>query len=162
MGHSTTIELFKEEMKFSAGHFTIFSATERENFHGHNFTVRVSLTGTSGSNGILIDYTPLKIALTKICSKWNSIFILPTLSPYLRIEETPAEYIAHFGAERLVFLKRDVLLLPVENTTLEEFARVILEELGAHSEQWRVAQIDQVVVSVFSGPGQSASAEWPA
>ena len=39
---TTTLELYKEEMKFSAGHFTIFSATERENLHGHNFSVYVA------------------------------------------------------------------------------------------------------------------------
>ena len=38
------IELSKEYLNFSAGHFTIFSATERENLHGHNFQVRGAVT----------------------------------------------------------------------------------------------------------------------
>ena len=42
---ATTLELCQEEMKFSAGHFTILSATERERLHGHNFTVYVAITG---------------------------------------------------------------------------------------------------------------------
>ncbi|EQD50251.1 hypothetical protein B1A_13514, partial [mine drainage metagenome] len=35
---SVEVDLSKERMKFSAGHFTVFSASERENLHGHNFT----------------------------------------------------------------------------------------------------------------------------
>ena len=35
----TTVELQKESMKFSAGHTTIFSATEREPLHGHMYQV---------------------------------------------------------------------------------------------------------------------------
>jgi 6-pyruvoyltetrahydropterin/6-carboxytetrahydropterin synthase len=78
----------------------------------------------------------------------------------LKITETSTQYIAHFDDEELVFLKRDVLLLPIENSTLEEFARFMLRELVRDHERLQQAQIDQVIVKVFSGPGQSASAEW--
>ena len=36
---TTTIGLQKKNMKFSVGHFTIFSATKRERLHRHNFNV---------------------------------------------------------------------------------------------------------------------------
>lgn len=160
MKGSTTIELFKEEMKFSAGHFTIFSATERENLHGHNFNIHVSLTGIPGPDGILIDYTFIKNDVRTICNEWNSVFILPAISPHLTIEPTPTHYLAHFGKETLVFLKRDVLLLPIENATLEEFARLILEKLMHDRERLTQAQIKRLQVKVFSAPGQSASVEW--
>ena len=41
---TTTIELHKEAMKFSAGHFTIFGPDRREPLHGHNFTVKAEIT----------------------------------------------------------------------------------------------------------------------
>ena len=34
MEELTTIEIDKENLKFSAAHFTIFSGTERERLHG--------------------------------------------------------------------------------------------------------------------------------
>jgi 6-pyruvoyltetrahydropterin/6-carboxytetrahydropterin synthase len=160
MGHLTTIELFKEEMKFSAGHFTIFSATERENFHGHNFTVQASITGPSALNGMIIDYTIFKVQIIELCRKWDSIFILPANSPHLKIDETKTHYLVQFAQESLVFMKRDVLLLPVENTTIEEFARLILEDLLKDRQRLRQAQVCRVLVKVLSGPGQSASTEW--
>ena len=40
----TTINICKEALKFSGAHFTIFSATDRERLHGHNFRVRAEVT----------------------------------------------------------------------------------------------------------------------
>ncbi len=161
MPRTTTIELHKEEMKFSAGHFTIFSATNRENLHGHNFTVYVALTGAVVENGILADYGPLKQAVITRCRAWNETFLLPGRSPHLRIEkDEKGNILAHFNGEELRFLARDVTVLPVENVTLEELARVFGEELVGDGEALRRDRISQVVVKCASGPGQWSSWEW--
>jgi hypothetical protein len=47
----TVIEIQKEYLHFSAAHFTIFSATVRENLHGHNFHVGAQLSRRSGTLG---------------------------------------------------------------------------------------------------------------
>ncbi|KAJ1474389.1 hypothetical protein T484DRAFT_1832500 [Baffinella frigidus] len=39
----STIEIGKEDMKFSAAHFTVFSAKERERLHGHTHAVKVQV-----------------------------------------------------------------------------------------------------------------------
>ena len=54
------------------------------------------------------------------------------------------------------FLRADVLLLPIENATLEEFAAWFLARLGGDREALRAHRIDAIEVRVFSGPGQSA------
>lgn len=51
-----TIELFKESLKFSAGHFTVFSSTDRENIHGHDYRVHTSLTTLVEDEGLSFDY----------------------------------------------------------------------------------------------------------
>jgi 6-pyruvoyltetrahydropterin/6-carboxytetrahydropterin synthase len=158
----TTIELFKEEMKFSAGHFTIFSATERENLHGHNFSVHVSLTGLVGDDGLLADYGTLKHELARLCGEWNETFLLPTASPHLTIEATSAnEIVARFHDETLRFLARDVTLLPARNISLEELARVLGERLIDEGFVHQAA-LSALMVKCSSGPGQSASWQWPA
>ena len=45
MSRLTTIEIAKQYLHFSAAHFTIFNATERERLHGHNFRIAVAITG---------------------------------------------------------------------------------------------------------------------
>ena len=157
---TTTIELFKEGMKFSAGHFTIFSATERENIHGHNFTVYVSLTANILSNGMCFDYGIYKKRITDLCREWNEIFILPRDSKFLKIEEDEKYVYAEFDGDKLPFLKRDVLILPIENATLEEFSYLMLEKLVSDPNELREFQLKEISVKVFSGPGQCASAIW--
>jgi 6-pyruvoyltetrahydropterin/6-carboxytetrahydropterin synthase len=161
MPRTTTIELHKEEMKFSAGHFTIFSATHRENLHGHNFTVYVALTGEVVEDGILADYRPLKQAVIDRCRAWNETFLLPGRSRHLRIERNErGDVLARFHDEELRFLARDVTVLPVENVTLEELARVFGEELVGDGSALRANRLTGVVVKCASGPGQWSSWEW--
>lgn len=156
------IELAKEEMKFSAGHFTIFSATERERLHGHNFTVSASFLAEVGDNGMCFDYGDYKAVLREICSEWNEYFILPTLSPHLRIEHDETHVRAIFNGEAIPFLKSDVLELPIVNATLEEFARLILMRLCGDTQALAEHKVCAITVKVGSGPGQTANATWSA
>lgn len=159
---TSTIELFKEAMKFSAGHFTIFSANRRERLHGHNFSVYCALTGEVDANGLLGDYRFYKQRLLELCSGWNEVFLLPGRSPHLRIEPRPEEgrIDAIFDGRAIPFLASDVLVLPVSNVTLEELSRVLLETILEDRETLARDRIHRVVVKVSSGPGQMASCEW--
>lgn len=156
----TTLELYKEDMKFSAGHFTIFSATERERLHGHNFRVHVIITAEILDNGMCFDYVIYKKRLRKLCDAWDEYMILPTQSPYLQIEQTESHIYAHFNGEKIPFLASDVLLLPVANATVEEFARLMLESLTSDPQELAEFRIHALTVKVYSGPGQSAASSW--
>ena len=159
-GRLTTIELFKENQKFSAGHFTIFSATERENLHGHNFTIYVALTGVVGREGLMADYGQFKRQVAQMCHDWNETFMLPNLSPHLRVERTDTHIIAHYADEQIPFLLRDVTVLPVANVTIEELARLFGERLTEDRERLAAQKVVGVTVKCASGPGQWASWRW--
>ena len=155
-GDTVTIRLAKENMKFSAAHFTIFNATERERLHGHNFRVEADIRARMLGNGMCFDYGIYKDRIVALCRELNEWTILPTRSRYLRIEDAGEHVYAHFGGERIPFLRGDVLLLPIENATLEEFAHWFLLRLGEDREALRAHGIASIEVRVFSGPGQSA------
>ena len=161
-GRRFTLELFKEDMKFSAGHFTIFSATERERLHGHNFAVQVHIEARMQANGMGFDYGVYKKRIRELCDAWDEYFILPGQSPYLRFEETEEYLYACFNKERIPFLKSDVLVLPIENATVEAFAFLLLEKLTADEQELKTYHIEGVTVKVFSGPGQCGVAQWKA
>ena len=93
----TKIELFKQAMNFSAGHFTIFSESERENLHGHNFSVYVMFEAEVMENGIAFNYNVYKKIILDICQLLDQVVLLPLKSPYLRIEESD-EYISRWRA----------------------------------------------------------------
>lgn len=159
MTRRTTIELAKEAFRFSAGHFTIFGPGRRERLHGHNFTVACGVSGPVGDDGMMGDYTRYKDLIEEVCAGWNEYFLLPGRSPLLRIERDGPRLDAIFGDERIPFLAHDVQVLPVRNVTLEELADLVLQKVRE-----RVSTlgdpVDEMVVKVSSGPGQSASAQW--
>lgn len=156
----TTLELYKEDMKFSAGHFTIFSATERERLHGHNFRVHVIITAELLANGMCFDYVIYKKRIRELCDQWDEYMILPTESPHLQIEQTDTHIYALFNGERIPFLASDVLLLPIANATVEEFSRLMLESLTGDSQELDEFGIHALTVKVYSGPGQSGASSW--
>lgn len=160
MEQLTTIDLAKEYLKFSAAHFTIFSASERERLHGHNFRVAASLTAPVGDNGMCFSYRILKDKLESLCAALDEYVHLPAGSPHLEISERDGQYVVRFGAEELRFPCSDTLLLPLRNATVEEYARHLLEQLLGDRELIERHGIREVTIKVSSGPGQWGSCSW--
>jgi 6-pyruvoyltetrahydropterin/6-carboxytetrahydropterin synthase len=156
---TTTIEIAKEHLHFAAAHFTIFSATHRENLHGHNFFVEARIDSPIGPDGLAFDYNVVKTAIKARCDFLDEQVLLPGRSPHLSIEHDGDYTVALFSGERLPFLPRDVTVLPVANITIEELARWFVDELRADAELAR-APITHATIRVSSGPGQWASAQW--
>lgn len=157
----TTIELTKENFEFAAGHFTIFSPTVRERLHGHNFRVTAKIdANVSPDRGMAFDYGVYKFILRNLCKELDSYFLLPSESPYLRIEEEGDYYYAYFHEDKIPFLKKDVLILPVRNISVEELAKWFVMRLSSDEESVSTYGVVGFYIQVFSGPGQSASASW--
>lgn len=156
----TTIELQKESMKFSAGHMTIFSATEREPLHGHLYTVYLALTTCVADGGIAFDYRYYKEKIHALCRRLNQTFLMPGHSPYLQYESDALYHYFIFNKKRIPFLKEDVTILPLSNITVEELSRWFVQELLVDQEELKRHRIEEIVVKVFSGPGQSARYHW--
>lgn len=160
MQRLSTIELFKEDMKFSAGHFAIFSRDVRENMHGHNYNVCASFTTIIEDEGMSFDYRFYKNKVRKICDSLNEITLIPGNCKYIKIEDADTYYNIYFSDEKLIFLKRDIRILPVYNITVEELSNWILQQILADKDELNNNKIQEIEIKVFSGPGQSGSAKW--
>lgn len=154
------LEIHKEELAFSAGHFTIFSATEREQLHGHNYYVSADFLLSIGDNGLAFDYRHYKKKLAALCDQLDRHFLLPSLSPYMQVTEEDEYYIAHYNHKKLFFLKEDIILLPLTNITIEELAHWFLQNMLANKEEMQAHVIHGLSIKVYNGPGQSARAAW--
>jgi 6-pyruvoyltetrahydropterin/6-carboxytetrahydropterin synthase len=155
----TTVEIAKQALNFSIAHFTIFSATNREDLHGHNFQLECKVTAPLAEDGLLFDYGILKKLLRALCDEIDEQVILPGHSPYLQLSNDDGYTIAHFNGERIPFLARDVTVLPIANTTVEEFSHYFLEKLKNDT----LIQQNAIValsVKVSSSPGQYGIADW--
>ena len=155
----TTIEISKEYLHFAAAHFTIFSATERENLHGHNFHVTLDATAQIGESGLTFDYNVLKNALKRLCDELDERVLMPANSPYIQVESDSAYTYILFADERIPFLERDLLMLPVRNISVEELAHYLLDKLRADP-TIKEQDLQHLVLRCASGAGQWASATY--
>ena len=156
---NTTIEISKEYLHFAAAHFTLFSPTERENLHGHNFQVTLDADAPMQDDGLTFDYNILKKAVKQLCDDLDEQVLMPTRSPYLEIDEQDDYTYVVFNGERIPFLQRDLTLLPIRNITVEELAQYLLAKL-LEREDIKALDIDNMLLRCASGEGQWASAKW--
>jgi 6-pyruvoyltetrahydropterin/6-carboxytetrahydropterin synthase len=162
MEQLTTIDVSKEDFKFSAAHFTIFSATERERLHGHNYKVRAQLVAAVDENGLCFNYQEIKTRLRKSCHALDEYMLLPAYSPYLQVDRSDHSYQVSFNNETFTFLASDTQLLPIRNTTIEEFSHYLLKQLIETDDFLSANAVRRCSVSVSSGDGQWATADWQA
>ncbi|MHB1222200.1 MAG: 6-pyruvoyl trahydropterin synthase family protein [Gammaproteobacteria bacterium] len=155
-----SLDIHKEEFSFSAGHFTIFSETDREPLHGHNYYVSLSFNLQIGHTGLAFDYRIYKKKMQALCAQLNCYFLLPSLSPYLKLEDDGEYWIAHFNQKKLPFLKEDTVILPLSNITIEELSHWFLQKLLENEADFEQHGIHGMTVSVYNGPGQSSGASW--
>lgn len=153
-----TLNLSKESFKFSGAHFTIFSESQAERLHGHNYYVEVKMRSSKSelSHGMVVDLNTPKKMIKEICEKLDEKVLLPKESPYLKIESHESNFNITFSQKTYSFPQEDCALLPIENITIEELAfyvstclRESLTSLGFESYE----------VQVTETRGQSASFE---
>jgi 6-pyruvoyltetrahydropterin/6-carboxytetrahydropterin synthase len=154
------LTIHKEELTFSAGHFTIFSATDRETLHGHNYYVSLALKVKIEHNGLSFDYRHYKRKMRALCHQLDKRFLLPNQSPYLQLEETNEYYVAYFNQKKIPFLKEDVVILPITNVSIEELSHWFLQKIRDNPTEINQHAIHGMTVTVYNGPGQSGSAQW--
>src|SRR6202521_729458 len=78
------VVLAKEDFKFSAAHFTLWSGGGGELLHGHNYQVKVELAGGELHDaGLLVDLEQGKRVIPGLCGRLDSRTLLPAASDRL-------------------------------------------------------------------------------
>ena len=151
-----TLKFYGGNLNFCAGHFTIFSATEREYIHGHRYHLEAEITAPLAEPGITFDYAIFRQKLAGLCRKIHSRLLLPRLSPYLKIADEAPHYRVTFNNQYMLLLKEDVLILDLSNITIEELSQWFITQLSAEADFIHQYRIQEMVVTVFNGPEHSA------
>jgi len=136
-----SIEIEKAYLHFAAAHFTVFSATNRERLHGHNWRLAVEITGEVDDNGLCFDYAIYKKILKDLCAKYDEYTLIAEKSPYLTISQ-------------------DQILLPIRNVTIEELSHFFLSELTQDKAFLEELRIHAFEVRISSGVDQWGKARW--
>ena len=153
------IVLEKEDFKFSAAHFTLFANGHAELLHGHNYRVRVEISGHElDETGLLFDLESFKKTLRGLCSRLDSRTLLPGETSRLNWRREGAAIEVQCGERCYRFPADDTLVLPLANTSMELLAGMIWRELAGDLAGSRV---DRLGVSVEESAGQRCWYEAP-
>jgi 6-pyruvoyltetrahydropterin/6-carboxytetrahydropterin synthase len=128
--------------------------------HGHDYQVSVAFECMVGSNGMSFDCRFYKQRLLDLCKTLDYRFVLPSKSEILNLEEQTEKWIAHVGSESLSFYKKDVIVLPITNVTLEELSFWFLQQLLQNPSELREHTIRAITVKIFNGRGESGASFW--
>jgi 6-pyruvoyltetrahydropterin/6-carboxytetrahydropterin synthase len=157
---SVVIKICKENIHFTAAHFTIFSPTSRERVHGHDYFIKAAVSCyVNESTGMCFDYAILKHFLKQLAESVDEYFLLPGLSSIMPLKTVGDNVEFVFNQQAFSLPSTDVKILPVTNISNESLAAWFLEEL---LKIWRPLPQDIFLIDleVENGRGQSISSQW--
>lgn len=118
-----SIDLSKENFKFSAAHFLIFPDGSAERLHGHNYRVFVEIEARLSEHGLVLDFKAVKPVVRELCDELDEHWLVPGEHPVLRTGERPDGIVEVRYLDRYYAAPReDVIVLPINNTSSENLA----------------------------------------
>lgn len=151
-----SIQVAKENLKFSAAHFIAYPGF-REPLHGHNYQIGVRVEGRLAVTGYVLDFGLIKRLTKEIADRLDERTIVPALSDCLHIERDGRQIRLRYEDDSFSLPESDVVILPIVHSSAEELARYIWDELyKALAGRTALADVISIEISVAEGPGQSA------
>lgn len=160
------IHIYKEYFKFSAAHFLILPDGICERLHGHNYRVEAKIEGHLDKSAMVYDFLDVKPIIRRICDELDHCIILPGKNPAVEIyagkdDKTEQESIFVLYKERnkekkYMFPASEVIILPIDNTSVEMFAYYICHRIVSELGQvLNTSHIRKLKVIVHEALGQS-------
>jgi 6-pyruvoyltetrahydropterin/6-carboxytetrahydropterin synthase len=151
------LRLAKEDFAFAAAHFTLFPDEAAERLHGHNYQVRVELSGAAlDDHGFLVPVAPVKARIRAICATLDERILIPEKSRLLELHHEGDAVEIALGSRSYRFPKSEVTLLPLANVTIEALAKHVWGELAP---SFGGSPVRRLRVEVEETSGQSAAFE---
>ena len=129
MSRRFSIEVAKDYFNFAAAHFLIFANGQREPLHGHNYQVSVALEGELDRAGVVLDFIAFKPLVKNVCDELDHRTLIQTKSPIIKVRRRPKDVEILYKEQRLLLPRRDVLLLPLTNTSTELLAEYVANQI---------------------------------
>lgn len=152
------VSVTKDYLVFASAHFITFAGHRCEGLHGHNYRARVTVEGALDEESwFVFDFTILKKIMRRLCDEIDHKVLLPLENPKIQLaEDGDSMTVAYEGKRRYVFPKRDCVLLPVPNTTVEMLAELLTNRLKAELDTIGARGLTAIEMEVEENFGQSA------
>lgn len=135
---------------------TVFPDGSKERLHGHNYTVALALAVDRIELAAMIPFAPVKAAIAELCQAWKEHVLLATENPFFALIRDDSELEFTLCGDRYVLPRRDALLLPIDNISVESLAAHVAVLLRD-----RLTGLDvgarALEVTIEESPGQGAS-----
>lgn len=152
----TSLQLAKQNFKFSSAHFLIFDETTAERLHGHNYQVKVEIGFTSQDSmkttGFFVDFNVFKKYIKAALDRWDEMVLLPKDHPDMKFHSRGPGLEVTFRDRFYSFPANEVVLLPVTNTSVEQLSRLLAEDFVREFKSHHVKFVS-VYVEETSGQG---------
>ncbi|MHC4892293.1 MAG: 6-pyruvoyl trahydropterin synthase family protein [Planctomycetota bacterium] len=157
-----SIQIDKEYLKFSSAHFLIFPDGSAERLHGHNYRVYVEVDGRLSPHGLVLDFKEVKPVVRQLCDELDEHWLVPGEHPVLKVEHRDDGVVEVRYRERYYAAPaEDVIVLPINNTSAENFSGWIGQELMSRlGTRFPDVWIRRLVVAVEETSGQRGVYEY--
>ena len=150
-----SIEVAKDYFNFASAHFLVFANGQREALHGHNYQVSVALEGELDRAGVVLDFITFKPLVKRVCDDLDHRTLIQSQSPVLKVRKKDAAVEIRYKQQRILLPKRDVILLPLANTSTELLAEYIAKQINRRvRRQFAGARLRSIEVGVEEARGQ--------
>jgi 6-pyruvoyltetrahydropterin/6-carboxytetrahydropterin synthase len=150
-----SVRVERNRLRFAAAHMATFGG-DCEPLHGHNYDVTVEVEGTLTDESWVIDFGAIKGIARELCERLDHRFLLQRNSRSLSSEERDGYWLLRFGETRQYqFPVRDVLALPIDNSTAERLAEWLHTEIATALTLAGTTNIVRLRVGVEEMPGQA-------
>jgi 6-pyruvoyltetrahydropterin/6-carboxytetrahydropterin synthase len=156
---SYRIAIAREQYKFSCAHMTVLPDGTKERLHGHNYTIAVEVEVARVDLAHMLPFSPIKELLAELCARWKEHLLLAEQNPFFEIvRDDPRELEFKLCGERYVVPRKDALLLPIDNISVEALAAYVAGEI---KDRLSHPEAKRLVVTIEESPGQGARCELP-
>lgn len=161
MAERFVVRVAKDNLVFCAGHFISYAGHQCERLHGHNYRAAIEVEAPLDPNDYYVfDFIALKLRAKEITDALDHHMLLATRNPVIHVEEAAERVRVTYRDREWVFPRGDCVLLPIENTTAELLARYIAERLLDILREQHQFVPTVLRVEVEENVGQSATIEW--
>ena len=135
---------------FAAAHF-IIGHDKCGRLHGHNYFIKVKISGDINEQHMVLDYGLLKEELKKLVKPLDHKVLIPAKAEGLQIEKEKESVEVITCDKRYLLPVDDVVHLPIPATTAEELAKYF------HQELQKIWPKFVIRVTIEEAPGASAT-----
>lgn len=153
------VSVRRDQYKFSCAHMTVFPDGTKERLHGHNYQIGLDLDLADVSFEHMLPFAAIKDQLGRLCLELRERVLVAEQNPrttLVRVDAIELE-VTVCGA-RYVFPREDVVLLPVDNISVEALASYFADRvLAALAPSLEPGVVTALEMWVSESPGQGAT-----